>query len=51
MPGKRAQIDGDTWQAIQMVCEQTGSKFQELAAEAFADLLKKHNQLVGFMAA
>jgi hypothetical protein len=51
MPGKRVQFDDDTWQAIQMVCEQTGSTFQELAAEAFADLLKKHNQPVGFMAA
>jgi hypothetical protein len=30
---------------------QTGSTFQELAAEAFADLLKKHHQPVGFMAA
>jgi hypothetical protein len=51
MPGKRVQFDDDTWQAIQMVCHQTGSTFQELAAEAFADLLKKHNQPVGFMAA
>jgi hypothetical protein len=51
MVGKRVQFDKDAWQAIQAVCEQTGSTFQELAAEAFADLLKKHHQPVGFMAA
>jgi hypothetical protein len=30
---------------------QTGNSFQELASIAFADLLKKHDQPVGFKAA
>src|SRR5262249_15159223 len=51
MPGKRVQFDDGTWQAIRAVCQQTDSTFQEIAAEAFADLLKKHHQPVGFMAA
>ena len=51
MPGKRVQFDDDIWQAIEAVRRQTGSTFQELTAEAFADLLKKHHQPVGFVAA
>jgi hypothetical protein len=47
MPGKRVQFDDDAWQAITAVCQQTGSTFQEIAAEAFADLLEKHHQPVG----
>jgi hypothetical protein len=32
------------------VVRRSGRKFQELADEAFADLLKKHKQPVGLMA-
>lgn len=42
MPGKRVQIDDETWQAIEAVASQSGKSFQELAEEAFKDLLKKH---------
>jgi hypothetical protein len=51
MVGKRVQFDDDTWQALQAVARQTGKSFQELASTAFADLLKRHNQPVGFKAA
>ena len=51
MHGKRVQFDDDTWHAIEAVAYQTGSTFPELAAQAFADLLKKHHQPVGFFAA
>jgi len=47
MPGKRVQFDDETWQAIEAVADNTGKAFQELADEAFADLLKKHKQPVG----
>ena len=50
MPGKRVQFDDEAWQAIEAVAEDTRS-FQELAEEAFADLLKKHKQPVGLKAA
>ena len=51
MPGKRVQFDDATWQAIEAVADDTGKAFQELADEAFADLLKKHKQPVGLKAA
>jgi hypothetical protein len=51
MVGKRVQFDDETWQAIQAVARETGKSFQELASAAFADMLKKHNQPVGFKAA
>jgi hypothetical protein len=51
MVGKRVQFDDETWQAIQAVARQTGKNFQELASSAFADMLKKHNQPLGFKAA
>ena len=51
MPGKRVQFDDETWQAIEAVAEDTTKSFQELADEAFADLLKKHKQPVGLKAA
>ena len=50
MVGKRVQFDDETWQAIGALARQTGSSFQELTDEAFADLLKKHKQPVGLMA-
>jgi hypothetical protein len=51
MVGKRVQFDDETWQAIEAVADDTGKAFQELADEAFADLLKKHKQPVGLKAA
>ena len=51
MPSKRVQFDDETWQAIEAVAEDTRKSFQELADEAFADLLKKHKQPVGLKAA
>jgi len=51
MPGKRVQFDDDTWEAIEAVARDSGSSFQELVDEAFADLLKKHKQPVGLKAA
>ena len=44
-------IDDETWEAIVAVAERTRMDFQELAKEAFADLLKKHKQPVGLKAA
>jgi hypothetical protein len=49
--GKRVQFDDETWHAIEAVADDTGKSFQELADEAFADLLKKHKQPVGLKAA
>jgi hypothetical protein len=51
MPGKRVQFDDETWQAIDAVVRGKGKTFQELADEAFKDLLKKHHQPVGLKAA
>ena len=51
MPGKRVQFDADTWEAIEAVVRDSGESFQELADEAFEDLLKKRKQPVGFKAA
>jgi hypothetical protein len=51
MPAKRVQFDDETWQAIDAVVRRSGRSFQELADEAFADLLKKHKQPVGLKAA
>jgi hypothetical protein len=50
MPGKRVQFDDETWEAIEAVAHQTDRRFQELADEAFKDLLRKHKQPVGLMA-
>ncbi|HEX2447737.1 MAG TPA: hypothetical protein VHK26_06075 [Methyloceanibacter sp.] len=51
MPGKRVQFDDDTWQAIDAVARGKGKSFQDLADEAFKDLLKKYHQPVGLKAA
>lgn len=46
MPGKRVQIDDETWQALELLSRDTMRDFQELADEAFEDLLKKHHRPV-----
>jgi hypothetical protein len=44
MPGKRVQFDPATWQAIDLLARDRMMDFQELADEAFADLLRKHGR-------
>jgi hypothetical protein len=44
MPGKRVQFDDATWQAIDLLGRDRMMDFQELADEAFRDLLKKHGR-------
>ena len=44
MPGKRIQIDDETWQALDLLAHESMKDFQELADEAFRDLLKKHGR-------
>jgi hypothetical protein len=44
MPGKRVQFDDATWQAIDLLGRDRMMEFQELADEAFRDLLKKHGR-------
>ena len=46
MPGKRVQIDDETWTALDMLAKDRMQTFQELADEAFADVLKKHGRPV-----
>lgn len=47
MVGKRVQFDDETWHAIALLARDTMKDFQELADEAFADLLNKHKRPVG----
>jgi hypothetical protein len=51
MPGKRVQFDEETWQAIDLLGRDSVKTFQELADEAFADLLKKHGRPADLKAA
>lgn len=46
MPGKRVQIDEETWAVLDLLARDRMMTFQELADEAFADLLKKHGRPV-----
>jgi hypothetical protein len=51
MPGKRVQFDDETWHAVRLLAHDSLKDFQELADEAFADLLKKYNRPVTLKAA
>jgi hypothetical protein len=51
MPGKRIRIDDETWHALVMLGRDRMMTFQELADEALADLLKKHDRPVTLKAA
>jgi hypothetical protein len=51
MPAKRVIIDGVVLQALAVLGSDVGKDFQELADEAFSDLLKKHRRPVGLKAA
>jgi hypothetical protein len=44
MPGKRIQLDAETWQALDLLARDRMMDFQELADEAFRDLLHKHGR-------
>jgi hypothetical protein len=44
MPGKRIQFDAETWAALDLLARDSMKDFQELADEAFRDLLKKHGR-------
>jgi len=46
MPGKRVQLDEETWRQIDLLGRDQTKDFQELADEAFRDLLKKHGRPV-----
>jgi hypothetical protein len=51
MPGKRVEIDDETWPVLDLLARDRMMTFQELADEAFADLLKKHGRPVTLKAA
>lgn len=51
MPGKRVEIDEETWPVLKLLGQDRMMTFQELADEAFADLLKKHGRPVTLRAA
>ncbi len=40
--GKRVQFDDETWSVINLMRQERRRSFQQLADEAFADLLAKH---------
>ena len=42
--GKRVVFDVATWHALNLYARDSMKSFQELADEAFADLLKKHQR-------
>jgi hypothetical protein len=44
MPGKRIQLDAETWHALNLLARDRMQDFQELADEAFRDLLAKHGR-------
>jgi hypothetical protein len=47
MRGKRVQFDDETWQALDLLARDRMMGFQELADEAFRDVLKKHPSAAG----
>ena len=51
MPGKRVQIDDENWSQLRLLALDRMMTFQELADEAFADLLNKHGRPVDLRAA
>jgi hypothetical protein len=44
MPGKRLQFDDETWTSLDLLAKDRMMSFQELADEAFRDVLKKHGR-------
>jgi uncharacterized protein with von Willebrand factor type A (vWA) domain len=51
MPGKRVQIDDETWHALALLARDSMLSFQDLADEAFRDLLRKHGRPIDLKAA
>jgi uncharacterized protein with von Willebrand factor type A (vWA) domain len=51
MPGKRIQIDAESWAALRLLASDRMMTFQELVDEALADLLKKHGRPTDLRAA
>jgi hypothetical protein len=51
MPGKRVQFDDETWLALDVLARDRMMDFQELADEAFRDLLRKHNRPIDLKSA
>jgi hypothetical protein len=50
MPGKRVQFHSEVLSALEELAGDRMATFQELADEAFNDLLKKHDRPVGIRA-
>jgi hypothetical protein len=46
MVGKRVEFDDETWAVINLLRQERRRSFQQLANEAFADLLEKYHQPV-----
>ncbi len=46
MPGKRVQFDEETWRQLDLLGHDQMKDFQELADEAFRDLLRKYDRQV-----
>src|SRR6185437_10242490 len=44
MTGKRVQFHEETWRELRILASESMMSFQELADEAFNDLLKKHGR-------
>ena len=44
--GKRIKLDLETWHALDLLARDSMKSFQELADEAFRDLLRKHGRPV-----
>jgi hypothetical protein len=50
MPGKRIQFHKEVLSALEELADDRMATFQELADEAFSDLLKKYDRPVGIRA-
>ena len=48
---KLIAFDAETWQALRLLSTDSMKSLQELAEEAFADLLKRHGRPVGLQEA
>jgi hypothetical protein len=48
---KLVEFDDETWAALDVLARDRLATFQELADEAFRDLLRKHHRPVGLRAA
>jgi hypothetical protein len=47
MPGKNVKFDAETFAALDLLARDRMMTFQEVADEAFRDLLRKHNRPTG----